>query len=222
MSLQMIQIDTQDDPNCAVIWLHGLGANGHDFVPIVNELNLPVSTRARFIFPHAPIQAVSLNSGMQMPAWYDIHGLDMDSIEDESGIEYISTEIHALINQQIDTGIKVNKIVLAGFSQGGALALHAGLSYSHPLAGLMALSCYLPIRGQITKTAHSASRELPMFLAHGSYDDVVPMDFAQRAKQILEDQGFSIDWRDYPCAHSVCAEEIHDIRNFLLKCWGGV
>ena len=215
----MIQIDTQDEPNCAIIWLHGLGATGHDFVPIVNELKLPESTRVRFIFPHAPVQAVSLNSGMQMPAWYDIHGLDMDSIEDESGIENITTEIHTLIDQQINAGIVANKIVLAGFSQGGALTLHAGLTYSQRLAGLMALSSYLLLRDQIDKSAQSASRELPIFLAHGSYDDVVSMAFAQHAKQILENQGFTVEWRDYPCAHNVCAEEIQDIRKFLLKCW---
>ena len=215
----MIQIDTQNDPNCAVIWLHGLGANGHDFEPVVHELEMPGSIRARFIFPHAPVQAVSLNSGMQMPAWYDIHGLDMDSKEDESGIKSITAKIHTLIDQQIDAGIASNKIVLAGFSQGGALTLHAGLTYSKALAGLMALSCYLPLRDQITKTAHAASRELPIFLAHGCYDDVVSMAFAKHANQILEDYGFTVVWRDYPCAHTVCAEEIQDIRNFLLKCW---
>ena len=129
MSLQEIQIDTQDNPNCAVIWLHGLGANGHDFEPIVTELNLPESIRARFIFPHAPIQAVSLNGGMHMPAWYDIHGLEFDSREDAAGIEKITAKIHALIEQQIEIGIPANKIILAGFSQGGALTLHAGLLF---------------------------------------------------------------------------------------------
>ncbi len=219
MSLELIQIDTQKDPNCAVIWLHGLGASGHDFEPIVPELNLPTSVRARFIFPHAPLQTVSLNNGVEMPAWYDIHGLDMNSQEDETGIENISAEIHALVQQQIDLGIHADKIVLAGFSQGGALTLHAGLSFSPALAGLMCLSCYLPLREKIESTSKNTPRALPIFMAHGSFDDVLPIAYAQLAKQILETQGFTIQWHEYTCAHTLCAEEIQDIRNYLLSCW---
>ncbi|MBT8112839.1 MAG: carboxylesterase, partial [Gammaproteobacteria bacterium] len=136
MSLATIQIETQNDPDCAVIWLHGLGANGYDFEPIVAELNLPASVKAKFIFPHAPVQAVSLNNGMQMPAWYDIYGLEKDSKEDTAGIKKISEEINALVQQVIDDGIAANKIVLAGFSQGGALTLYTGLSYKQRLGGL--------------------------------------------------------------------------------------
>ncbi|MEM7401120.1 MAG: carboxylesterase [Pseudomonadota bacterium] len=219
MSLKTIQIDTQEKPDCAVIWLHGLGASGHDFEPIVPELNLPNTLRARFIFPHAPIQAVSLNNGMQMPAWYDIYSLDMDSQEDETGIDKITVEIHQLLQQQIDLGIEAKKIILAGFSQGGALTLHAGLSFPHTLAGLMGLSCYLPLREQIEGNIKIASRDIPIFLAHGSFDDVLPIAYAQLAKQILEKHNFKIDWHDYPCAHSLCAEEVRDIRNYLLSCW---
>ena len=218
MPLQAIQINTLDNPDCAVIWLHGLGASGHDFEPIVPELNLPNTLRVKFIFPHAPIQAVSLNKGMQMPAWYNIYGLEMDSQEDATGIEKITEEIHALIQQQIDTGICADKIVLAGFSQGGALTLHAGLSFPHALAGLMGLSCYLPLREQIEGNIKIASRDMPIFLAHGSFDDVVPMAYAQLAKQILEKQNFKVKWHNYPCAHSLCAEEIQDIRNWLINC----
>ncbi len=167
MSLERIQIDTQNDPDCAVIWLHGLGANGHDFEPIVPELNLPDSIRARFIFPHAPVQAVSLNNGMQMPAWYDIYSLEMNSKEDEAGIKKMTTEIHALIDQQIKAGIAADKIVLAGFSQGGALSLRTVFTYSQNLAGLMALSCYLPLKEQIDDDAKHASRELPIFSRMG-------------------------------------------------------
>ena len=219
MSLELIQIDTQDNPDCAVIWLHGLGANGHDFEPIVPELKLPNTIHARFIFPHAPIQAVSLNNGMQMPAWYDIYSLEMDSQEDTAGIEKITVEIHLLIQQQINVGIQPEKIILAGFSQGGALALHAGLRFPHALAGLIGLSCYLPLREQIEITVEATSRDLSILLAHGSFDDVVPMAYAQLAKQILEKRSFTIQWHDYPCAHSLCAEEIQDIRQYLLNCW---
>ena len=219
MSLSTIQIETQNNPDCAVIWLHGLGANGHDFEPIVAELNLPDSIRAKFIFPHAPIQAVSLNNGIEMPAWFDIHGLDMNSQEDSVGIDTITTEIRTLIQQQIDAGIAANKIVLAGFSQGGALTLHVGLSYTPPLAGLLALSCYLPLREQIERFKKNAALDLPIFMAHGTYDDVVPLAFAQLAKKLLTEQGYEVDWHDYPCAHTVCAEEIQDIRDYLIRCW---
>ena len=219
MSLQAIQIDTQNNPNCAVIWLHGLGANGHDFEPIVSELNLPDSIRARFIFPHAPVRAVTLNSGIQMPAWYDIYSLEMNSNEDIQGVEKITREIHAMIDDQHQHGIAIDKIVLAGFSQGGALALYAGLTFSKKLSGLMGLSSYLPLRDQIDDATKFASRGLRIFLAHGSYDDVVPMAYAHEAKEILEGQKFTVQWNTYPCAHTVCAEEIQDIRKFLLSCW---
>ncbi len=219
MSLATIQIETQNDPDCAVIWLHGLGANGYDFEPIVAELNLPASVKAKFIFPHAPVQAVSLNNGMQMPAWYDIYGLEKDSKEDTAGIKKISEEINALVQQVIDDGIAANKIVLAGFSQGGALTLYTGLSYKQRLGGLLALSCYLPMRDQLENFAKDTQRDLPIFMAHGTYDDIVAHAFARLAQELLETQGFKIDWHNYPCAHTVCAEEIQDIRNFLIQCW---
>lgn len=219
MPLSTIQIETRSNPDCAVIWLHGLGANGHDFEPIVAELNLPSSTRARFIFPNAPIQVVTLNNGMQMPAWYDIFSLDKDSKEDGAGIIKMSEEINLLIQQQIDDGIAADKIVLAGFSQGGALTLYTGLNTSHRLAGLLALSCYLPLRENLENFAKHTQRDLPIFLAHGTHDEVVPLGFARLAKELLEEQGFKISWHDYACAHTVCAEEIQDIREFLLNCW---
>ncbi len=219
MALPTIQIDTQSDPDCAVIWLHGLGANGHDFEPIVAELKLPSSVRARFIFPHAPVQAVSLNNGMQMPAWYDIYSLDKNSAEDGAGIKKISKEINQLIQQEIEHGIGVDKIVLAGFSQGGALALYSGLNYPQRLGGLLALSCYLPLRENLGEFAKHSQGDLPIFLAHGRYDDVVPLAFARLAKELLEGQGFKINWHEYASAHTVCAEEIQDIQEFLLSCW---
>ncbi len=219
MPLSTIQIESQSDPDCAVIWLHGLGANGHDFEPIVAELNLPSSIRARFIFPNAPIQAVTLNNGMPMPAWYDIYSLDKDSQEDSDGIKKMSEEINALIQQQHDEGIALDKIILAGFSQGGALTLYTGLSTPRRLGGLLALSCYLPLRDELKSITKDTSRDLPVFLAHGTHDDVVPLGYAQIAKTLLEEQGFKIDWHEYACTHTVCAEEIQDIREFLLRCW---
>ncbi len=219
MPLPTIQIETQNNPDCTVIWLHGLGANGHDFEPVVAELNVPASVKARFIFPHAPIQAVTLNNGMQMPAWYDIYGLEKNSQEDTVGIKKISEEIKLLIQQEIGDGIDANKIILAGFSQGGALTLYTGLTYQQPLGGLLALSCYLPMREELESFTKDTQRDLPIFMAHGIYDDVVPLAFANLAKDVLEEQGFKIDWHDYPCAHTVCAEEIQDIREFLLNCW---
>ena len=149
--LKTIQIETRDSPDCAIIWLHGLGANGHDFIPIIEELKLPNALCARFIFPHAPVQAVSLNGGIQMPAWFNIFGLDQDSKEDVAGIKSMSKEIDQLISNQIKLGIPANRIVLAGFSQGGALTLYSGLHSSHKLAGLLGISCYLPIRDELKK-----------------------------------------------------------------------
>ena len=219
MALTAIQIDTQVDPDCAIIWLHGLGANGHDFVPIVEQLDLPKTLHARFIFPHAPIQTVSLNNGIQMPAWFDVYGLDRNSKEDAGGIDKISNEIDELINQQIAYGMSANRIVLAGFSQGGALALYAGLRFPERLAGLLGISCYLPLRHGLNDYAASADRSLPIFLAHGLYDEVVSIEFAQLARELLEQQKFHIHWLEYPCSHTVCPQEIADIRTWLLECW---
>ncbi len=219
MTLDAIQIDTQAEPDCAVIWLHGLGANGHDFEPVVEQLDLPKSVRARFIFPHAPVRAVTLNNGAHMPAWYDIYGLDMDSEEDVEGIQTIKMAINALIEQQVNQGIQTRRIILAGFSQGGALALYTGLSYPHQLAGLLALSCYLPLYRQLQDYIAQNGQLLPIFLAHGALDDVIPLAFARLAWQLLEQQGFQVRWREYPCAHTVCPQEITDVRGWLLKCW---
>lgn len=219
LALPAIQLDTQANPDSAIIWLHGLGANGHDFEPVVEQLNLPASTRARFIFPHAPSQAVSLNNAMHMPAWYNLYGLDMDSEEDAKGIQKIKVEIDALIDQQVGAGIQAHRIVLAGFSQGGALSLYAGLSHARRLAGLLAMSCYLPLRHELPGYAKHADRSLPIFLAHGIYDEVVALAFAQLARELLEAQGFDVYWKEYPCAHTVCAQQITDIRSWLLQCW---
>lgn len=218
MTLECIQIEPRSTADSAVIWLHGLGASGDDFVPIVNQLDIPDSLPIRFIFPYAPMQAVSLNNGIHMPAWYDLYGLDINSEEDNEGLEKIRQEINNLIETQIIQGISADRIVLAGFSQGGALALYAGLQHASSLAGIMALSCYLPLRQQLDSYTKATDNSLPIFLAHGTMDDVVPLQFAQIAKQLLTGQGFSIDWHEYPCTHTVCADEVADIREWLLGC----
>lgn len=219
LSLKSIQFETQNNPKYALIWLHGLGASGHDFIPIIEELNLSGSVSARFIFPHAPIQSVSLNNGIQMPAWFDIYGLDENSKEDTAGIKAISKEIDQLIAQQIERGIHSDRIILAGFSQGGALALYTGLHSSFQLAGLLGISCYLPIRNEQLQNKLSADQTLPIFLAHGLYDDVVSIKFAQHTRMLLEQENFCVQWKDYPCGHSVHPNALPDIKNWLLKLW---
>ena len=219
MTLTAIHIDTQAEPDCAVIWLHGLGANGHDFEPVAEQLNLPKSVRARFIFPHAPVRAVTINDGAHVPAWYDIYGLDMDSEEDAEGIQAITTTITSLIERQAAQGIQTRRIVLAGFSQGGALALYAGLCHQRPLAGLLGLSCYLPLHRQLQSYVVHSNQPPSIMLAHGIHDEVIPPAFARLARKLLEQQGFQVRWREYPCAHTVCPQEIADIREWLLECW---
>ncbi len=219
LTLSVIQIDTQADPDCAIVWLHGLGASGDDVAPVVEQLDLPASMRVRFIFPHAPVRAVSLNNGMRMPAWYDIYGLDMDSREDREGIVQATTAINALVRKQVDAGMQPHRVALAGFSQGGALALYAGLHCPHRLAGVLVLSGYLPLHRERVQAAANTRPSVPVFMAHGRYDDVVPIACAHLACELLTQQGLEITWREYPCAHTMCAEEIADIRAWLLTRW---
>lgn len=219
MTLTAITIDTRANPDCAVIWLHGLGASGHDFKPVVEQLDLPARSRVRFVFPHAPTRAVTLNDGTLMPAWYDLYGLDMNSPEDTEGLEQSKTELCALIDRLAESGIPAQRIVLAGFSQGGALSLYTGLSCGHRLAGVLAMSCYLPLHQELPNYAAKADPSLPVFMAHGEYDEVIPIVTARLTRETLERQGFTITWRTYPCAHTVCPEEIADIRDWLLQCW---
>lgn len=219
MTLSAITVDTRANPDRAVIWLHGLGASGHDFEPIVDQLNLPAGSPARFIFPQAPTRAVTLNDGAFMPAWYDLYGLDTSSPEDTQGLEQSATELHALIDRLAESGIPPQRVVLAGFSQGGALSLYAALSCGHRLAGVLALSCYLPLHQRLPDYAAKADPSLPVFLAHGRQDELITIATARRTREALERQGFTVTWRAYPCAHAVCPEEIADIRDWLLQCW---
>ena len=215
-SMEAIEIQTGIKPDAAVIWLHGLGADGHDFEPIVPELRLPGTLQVRFVFPHAPIRPVTLNQGMRMRAWYDIAQLG-GGPEDEAGIRESGSAVQQLIQEQINRGIDTPRIVLAGFSQGGAIALHTALRYSAPLGGVLALSTYLPLAAKLKEEMKEANRNLPLFMAHGLYDDIIPLRRAEQSRKILLDAGYDVEWHTYPMPHSVCAEELVDIASFLVK-----
>lgn len=215
--LTVVEIETDDSPAYAIIWLHGLGADGNDFVPIVNELELPSGASVRFIFPHAPERPVTINNGYVMRAWYDIYHADFNDHQDKSGIQGSQKTVDALIEKEMRRGIPSNRIVLAGFSQGGAMALQAGLRQSNPLAGIIALSCYLPLAESLAAEASSANAATPIFMAHGNYDPVVPMILAMKSKEKLLASGYSLEWHEYPMAHTVCGQEIADISRWLRR-----
>jgi phospholipase/carboxylesterase len=206
-----IQIETGSQPQAAVIWLHGLGADGHDFEPIVPELRL--AKPVRFVFPHAPVRAVTINQGMRMRAWYDILQLG-GGPEDEAGLRASQKLTEELIRAQ---AMPAERIVLAGFSQGGAIALLAGLRYGERLAGIMALSTYLPLAGTLAAERAPANADVPIFMAHGQYDDLIPLQRAQASRERLEKLGYAVEWHDYPMPHSVCAPEVADISAFLAR-----
>ena len=216
MSLERIEIETGAKPAAAVIWLHGLGADGHDFEPIVPELGLPSAKPVRFIFPHAPVRPVTINMGMRTRAWYDILQLG-GGAEDEAGIRASQAQLEALINEQNEKGIKSENIVLAGFSQGGAIVLQTALRHPEPLGGVMALSTYLPLSGKLKEEREEKNKNIPIFMAHGSFDPMIPMDRASRTRDALEALGYKVEWHDYPMPHSVCPEEIRDMAGFLLR-----
>ena len=202
-------------PQGSVIWLHGLGADGHDFEPIVPELRLPAELGLRFVFPHAPVQPVTLNGGMAMRAWYDIISLDRGGPVDEAGIHASAAILDDLIAREQERGIAADKIVVAGFSQGGAIALHSALRSSERLAGVMGLSTYLPLRNKFSDEVTVST--LPIFMAHGTLDPVVADGAWQGRGRLLIANGFSVEWHDYPMAHAVCPQEINDIRDWLLS-----
>jgi phospholipase/carboxylesterase len=209
-----IEIETGAKPDAAVIWLHGLGADGHDFEPIVPELRLPESLRVRFVFPHAPVRPVTLNMGMRMRAWYDIFQLG-GGAEDDAGIRASQKAIEGLIAEEKKKGIAPGRIVLAGFSQGGAIALQTALRHAERLAGVLALSTYLPLAATLKGEMNAANRDVPIFMAHGAYDDIIPLARAEQSAGVLKDLGYKVQWHTYPMPHSVCAEEIGAIAAFL-------
>ena len=214
-SLESIRMETGPRPQSAVIWLHGLGADGNDFAPIVPELRLPTGKAVRFVFPHAPVRAVTINQGMRMRAWYDIFQFGPGR-EDDAGIRDSESLVKALIADEIARGIPVSRIVLAGFSQGGAIALHTALRYPERLAGVLALSTYLPLSATLEKERSDANRDVPIFMGHGQLDDLIPPERAEASRNFLTKENYKVEWRSYPMPHSVCPEEIADTARFLV------
>jgi phospholipase/carboxylesterase len=206
-----------DQAEYSIIWLHGLGANGHDFEPIVPELNLPTAVKMRFVFPHAPQLPVTINSGVVMPAWYDIVSPDFAQQEDETGIRHSQQHIDALIQRENARGVATDNIIIAGFSQGGAIALHTGLRYPQRLAGILALSSYLPLVQTVRQEASEINQALPIFMAHGSHDSIVPLRLGEDSRHYLEQFGYQPEWKTYFMEHSVCPDEIRDISQWLFK-----
>ena len=217
MSLDAIELQTRPDPDATVVVLHGLGADGYDFVPIVKELETLGVPPARFVFPHAPTMPVTLNGGYVMRAWYDILGTDLVRREDEAGLRSSQAAIEALLGREMARGIAPGRIVLAGFSQGGAVTLQAGLRQPEPLAGLVVLSSYLPLAAQAAAERHDGSRSVPIFMAHGTQDPVVPLARGTAARDQLQQLGYAVEWHEYPMPHSVCAEEVEAIAAFLRR-----
>ena len=217
MTLESIELVTGDQPDASVIWLHGLGADGHDFEALVPELKLPDDLAIRFIFPHAPYRPITLNNGYVMRGWYDIKSLEFGADPDQLGIDESAQALNQLIDQEISRGISSQRIILAGFSQGGAIVLHTALRSRHPLAGTLALSTYVPLHESLASEASEANKNMPLFMAHGLQDDIVNYKYGAQSRMLLLDQGYSVDWHDYPMSHSVCMEEITDIRHWLVK-----
>jgi phospholipase/carboxylesterase len=213
--LDCVEHETGPQPTHSVIWLHGLGADGHDFAPIVPELQLPASLAVRFVFPHATIQPVTINGGMAMRSWYDILTPQLVKREDETGIRISEQAIQALIARENARGIPSSRIVLAGFSQGCAMTLHTGIRFKEKLAGLMGLSGYLPLIDMAAHEREPVNAATPIFLAHGTHDPVVTLERAEASRAKLVDLGYQVQWHTYPMPHSVCAQEIDDISNFL-------
>ncbi|HKB84355.1 MAG TPA: alpha/beta hydrolase [Burkholderiales bacterium] len=214
--LQTIEIETRPKPSHTVIWLHGLGADGNDFVPIIQELALP-PLGIRFVFPHAPMRPVTINGGFVMRAWYDIPAQDLARKEDEQGLRQSQKMIEELIAREESRGVPMNRIVLAGFSQGGVISLQTGLRQSRRLAGVMSLSAYLPLTSTIEKERDAANNDVPVFLGHGIADNIVPLPLGVASRDRLLKLGYDVDWHQYPMPHSVCAEELEDISAWLTR-----
>jgi len=214
--LPAIEIETGPDPRFAIIWMHGLGADGSDFVPIVNELALPRGP-VRFVFPHAPLQPVTINGGYVMRAWYDIGYQDLTLKEDEKGVRESQQTIEQLVQRETARGIPAGRIVLAGFSQGGAIALQTALRYPVRLAGVLALSTYLPLPDRLVFERSEPNQDLPIFMAHGIEDPIVPLKLSQASCTRLLTAGYPVEWHEYAMAHAVCGEELEDIGKWMQR-----
>jgi len=214
LKLETVERETGPEPTASVIWLHGLGADGYDFDPIVPALRLPGGPEVRFVFPHAPVRPVTINNGIEMRAWYDIIAIQRGAREDEAGIRESAEAVAALLRREEGRGVAPERVVLAGFSQGGAVALHAGLRYPQKLAGIMGLSTYLPLRSSAGEFS-AANRGTPIFMAHGSLDPVVPAMLGEESAQFLAEAGHPVEFQSYEMPHAVCPQEVEDIRNWL-------
>jgi len=212
-----VVIEPHSTHKASVIWLHGLGADGHDFEPIVPELKLPNDLGIRFIFPHAPKRPIAINGGMVMRAWYDIRIPDLSLQEDEDSIRESSDILSSYIDAEINAGITADKILIAGFSQGGAMTLFTGLRYPQKLAGLLALSTYLPLPDQLQAEANNANLKTPLMMMHGTFDPIIPVFQGQNSRYLLQQAGYSIEWHEYPMQHAVCPQEINDISHWLQQ-----
>jgi phospholipase/carboxylesterase len=217
MMLETIDVETAPAPDAAVIWLHGLGADAHDFEPVVPQIVRPGERAWRFVFPNAPIRPVTLNGGMRMRAWYDMKGLDRAALEDPA--DFISTDaaLRELIERETLRGVPSHRIVLGGFSQGGAASLYTAPRLPQRLAGVMALSCYLPLRGRLQAERAAANDATPVFMAHGSADNMLPLALGTSSRDFLLKLQYAVEWHEYPMGHSVCSAELADIRAFLLR-----
>lgn len=216
--LPAVEITTASHPTHSVIWLHGLGADGHDFEPVVNEFDIDRLPPTRFVFPHAPERAVTINAGYIMRAWYDIVSMDFsERREDPAGVLESAAQVEALIARENARGIPDERIVLAGFSQGGAIALHTGLRHPRRLAGVLALSTYVPLADTLVAEVAEANRDVPIFMAHGQHDPVIPYAFGKRSGDLLTAEGYPLEWHGYSMEHSLCLEEVRDIESWFAS-----
>jgi phospholipase/carboxylesterase len=215
--LEHIQIETNDNPDIAIIWMHGLGADGNDFVPMVRELDLTGLPGIRFIFPHANTMPVTINNGYVMRSWYDITGLELGRREDENGLRASQKDIEAFIEREKARGIPASRIILAGFSQGCAMTIQTGLRHPERLAGLLCLSGYVPLSANLATERTDASKAMPVFMAHGRYDNVVPFNRAEASRDLLVSLGYQLEWHEYAMQHTLCLEEVQHISAWLKK-----
>jgi len=217
MTLPAVEHETAANPRFSILWLHGLGADGNDFAPIVPALVDPAWPPLRFVFPHAPVRPVTINNGMSMRAWYDIAAFDLNARQDEAGMRASIGEVETLIEREHSRGVPSERIVLAGFSQGGAIALAAGLRHPQRLAGIVALSTYLPLHAALAGERSAANAATPIFWGHGSVDPVVVLQRGIDSRDLLQSLGYPLEWHTYPMAHAVCPEEIGDLRHWLAQ-----
>jgi phospholipase/carboxylesterase len=216
-ALETVTVETGPNPTFSIIWMHGLGADGHDFEPLVPELLEDGMPSLRFVFPHAPVRPVTINNGYQMRAWFDIIGIDRRSAEDFEGIAATAAAIDGLIKQENERGVATDRIAIAGFSQGGAMALHIATRHSEKFAGVVALSCYLPLSKALATTRSAANQSTPVFMAHGIQDPVVPYELGDESRQLLVAAGYPVEWHSYPMPHALCEPEVTDLRAWLKR-----